>query len=282
MVCPVGCRPARRHRRSRRAGEGRPRSEVVVRSPSCTAHRPRHFARDARAARPRNGDFSQRDSDHDRGRRAGNRRPAAVQCRGCRGSTLGADRGDRFETVPRYRGEPSPRGAVLGGGEAVERVKVLDGWSTRRFTAAGWPGKEAFVYLSDGRIRVVSAWLIAAMLFFVWVSCRDWLAKFSARYLVLVVILIAGLLLEWLLPARFTSFAGGRVCRDAPGPDRRAELEPGRPAGVAPADRKLVRSPHRSRGGRLGVAGPGTCSRSFQRLGDAATARRPNRCILPL
>ena len=113
----------------------------------------------------------------------------------------GADRGDRFETVPRYRGESSPRPAALSGDDSVERLRTLEGWSTRRFTTPGWPGKEAFVYLVDSRAGVVAAWLIAAVLFFAWVWCRGWVARFSGRCLGLLVLLVAGLLLEWLLPA---------------------------------------------------------------------------------
>ena len=65
----------------------------------------------------------------------------------------GADRGDRFQSLPRWRGESSPRAATLGGDESVERIKLLEGWSARRFTAPGWPGNDAFLYLIDGEAR---------------------------------------------------------------------------------------------------------------------------------
>ncbi len=121
----------------------------------------------------------------------------------------GADRSDRFQTLARWRGEPSPKVAALGVEESIERVKQLEGWSSSRFTAPGWPGDDAYVYLIDGRARLVSAWLIALVLLVVWIWCRRRLERFSWRHLGLVVVLIAGLVFDWLLPARYASYAGG-------------------------------------------------------------------------
>jgi hypothetical protein len=41
----------------------------------------------------------------------------------------GADRGDRIQGVPRWRGESSPRLTAMGRDDTGEQVKVLDGWS---------------------------------------------------------------------------------------------------------------------------------------------------------
>ncbi len=121
----------------------------------------------------------------------------------------GADRGDRFQTVPRWRGESSPRAAALGGEASVERIKLLERWSARRFTAPGWPGKDAFLYLIDGNARVVSAWWIAAVLLFAWFAFLRRVERFSWPYLGLVLLGIAALLLDWLLPARHATYAAG-------------------------------------------------------------------------
>ncbi len=99
--------------------------------------------------------------------------------------------------------------AALAGEEGVERIKLLEGWSRRRFTAASWPGNDAFVYLIDGRARVVSAWLIALALLIGWVLCRRPIEKLSWHYLGLVVFMIASLLVGWVLPSRYASYAWG-------------------------------------------------------------------------
>ncbi len=121
----------------------------------------------------------------------------------------GADRGDRFQSLPRWRGESSPRAATLGGDESVERIKLLEGWSATRFTAPGWPGRDAYLYLIDGEARVVSTWWIAAVLLVGWLSFRRRFERLSRPYLGLVVLGIAALLLDWLLPTRYATYAGG-------------------------------------------------------------------------
>ena len=121
----------------------------------------------------------------------------------------GANRGDRFETLPYWRGESSPKSAALSGEESVERVKLLEGWSTSRFTAPYWPGSDAYLYLIDDRAHVVSGWLIAAMLLVAWVPCRRRIERLSWRYSGIVLLMSSALLIEWLLPSRYASYAGG-------------------------------------------------------------------------
>ena len=121
----------------------------------------------------------------------------------------GADRGDRFQSVARFRGESSPKAGALSADEGVERVKLLEGWSSRRFTAPGWPGGDAYVYLIDGRARAVSVWLIAVVVLAGWVTCRRVFEKLPRRHLGLVVVMIACLLLGWFLPSRYAGYAWG-------------------------------------------------------------------------
>jgi hypothetical protein len=123
----------------------------------------------------------------------------------------GADRGDRLQGVSRWRGESSPRLTALGRDEAGERIKPMDGWSTWRFAAPGWPESNAYVHLIDGRARIVSAWLIAAVLALGWVSCKSRLAQVRWRFFGIIVLIIASILVNWLLPSRYASFAGGLV-----------------------------------------------------------------------
>ena len=121
----------------------------------------------------------------------------------------GADRSDRFQGLPRWRGESSPRLTASGGDEAGEHIKLMDGWSTWRFAAPGWPGNDAYLYLIDGRARIVSAWLIAAVLALGWVLCRRRFARSAWRSLGLILFMIASLMLNWLVPSRYASYAGG-------------------------------------------------------------------------
>ena len=113
--------------------------------------------------------------------------------------------------MPRWRGESSPRQSALGRDESGERIKLIDGWSASRFAAPGWPGNDAYVYLVDGRARIVSAWLIAAVLALGWALGRRRLAQARWRSFGLIGFLIASLLLNWLLPSRYASYAGGLV-----------------------------------------------------------------------
>jgi hypothetical protein len=116
----------------------------------------------------------------------------------------GSDRTDRFQTLPHWRGEPSPKLGATGGDEAGERVKLLDGWSTSRFSQPNWPAENAFVHLIDLRSRIVTGWLITGAAFLGWILCRRRLA--GSRFLVLGLFLAASLLADWLLPWRYASF----------------------------------------------------------------------------
>ena len=121
----------------------------------------------------------------------------------------GSDRTDRLETLPHWRGESSPRIAALGGDETAERIKVLEGWSTWKFTAPGWPGDNAFLYVIDGRARLVTGWLIAAALLVAWAAWRRRIAHMPRRFLALGLLTMAAVLFDWLLPSRYASYVAG-------------------------------------------------------------------------
>ena len=81
----------------------------------------------------------------------------------------GADRTDRIETVARWRGEISPRGSAAAE-EGNERYRLLPGRSSRRFSAAGWPGPDAVVHLADARRRMLTGWIVAGLLAIAWLG----------------------------------------------------------------------------------------------------------------
>ena len=47
------------------------------------------------------------------------------------------------------QGRVVAEGCGQGVEESVERIKLLEGWSTRRSHCPGWPGNDAFLYLID-------------------------------------------------------------------------------------------------------------------------------------
>ncbi len=67
----------------------------------------------------------------------------------------GSDQSDRFQTLARWRGEPSPKVVSAGGHEAAKWIKLPPGWSTSRFSRPGWPEKDSFVYLIDVKSRII-------------------------------------------------------------------------------------------------------------------------------
>jgi hypothetical protein len=123
------------------------------------------------------------------------------------GETLlwGSDRSDRFQTLPRWRGEPSPKVASTVGDEAGERIKVLEGWSTWRFSAANWPASNGFVHVIDLRARIATGWIITGTCLLAWYVCRGRLVR--RRFLLLTSLLAGSLLVEELLPCRYASDA---------------------------------------------------------------------------
>jgi hypothetical protein len=116
----------------------------------------------------------------------------------------GSDRTDRFETLPRWRGEVSPRLASTARDEIAERIKLPRGWLAWRFGGATWPGDDSFVYLIDARARIVSGWIIVALCLVLWFPCRGRLT--GRRFLVLGFVMLGSLLINWLLPSRNASY----------------------------------------------------------------------------
>ena len=115
----------------------------------------------------------------------------------------GSDRTDRFQTVARWRGEPSPRVVSVIGEEASLGIKLPPGWSAWRFEGRSWPKDDAFVYLIETRTRRITGWILAGscLLAWLWVGRR----LKGARFIVLASVLALCLLGGWLLPFRYAS-----------------------------------------------------------------------------
>jgi hypothetical protein len=116
----------------------------------------------------------------------------------------GSDRNDRFQTLPRWRGETSPRIASASGDEAADRIKMPHARSNSTFGGAQWPSDDSFIYLIDTRARIVHGWILAASGLLVWFSCRHRLG--GARFLVLTAVLSGSLVINWVLPSRYGSY----------------------------------------------------------------------------
>jgi len=117
----------------------------------------------------------------------------------------GSDRTDRFQTLARWRGEASPKLASTAGDEAAGPIKLPHGWSTWRFARAHWPGNDSFIYLIDVRTRIVGGWLIVSTYLLIWLLCRRRLVH--RRFLILASVMAASLVIDWLLPSRYASYA---------------------------------------------------------------------------
>jgi hypothetical protein len=72
----------------------------------------------------------------------------------------GSDRADRFQAAARWCGEATPREASSGG--SAESLRPPPGWSSWKFTRAGWPGPEDRAVLEDVRARAMAGLVIAA------------------------------------------------------------------------------------------------------------------------
>ena len=115
----------------------------------------------------------------------------------------GSDQTDRFQTVARWRGEPSPRLASTIEDEAPPGTKPPPGWSTWRFSAPGWPKSGSFVYIINISKRVVLGWVIASSCLLAFMACRSRLLRW--RFVVLISVMALCLFAEWLLPSRYAS-----------------------------------------------------------------------------
>ncbi len=116
----------------------------------------------------------------------------------------GSDRTDRFQTVARWREEPSPKTASTAATETGERIKRLEGWSTWRFAGTSWPEESAFVYMIDVKTRIVTGWIIAGALCLGWLWGRRLLER--RRFVVLAAVMSVSLVFDWLIPTRYASF----------------------------------------------------------------------------
>ena len=116
----------------------------------------------------------------------------------------GSDRTDRFQTLARWRGEPSPKFISAIGEEAAVRIKLPPGWSAWRFEGTNWPKDNAFVYLIETTTRMVTGWIIAGSSLLAWLWCGRRLAR--RRFIVLALVMALCLLGGWLLPSRYASY----------------------------------------------------------------------------
>ena len=82
----------------------------------------------------------------------------------------GSDRTDRFQNPARWRGEASPRSATASADEAGERIQPPPGWATWRFSGASWPLSDSAVYLIDLRRRILTGWMVLALIVLVWLT----------------------------------------------------------------------------------------------------------------
>jgi hypothetical protein len=121
----------------------------------------------------------------------------------------GSDSTDRFQTLTRWRGEPSPRIAPAGGDPYADRARLVPGWSTWRFSSADWPSPNASTYLIDRQTRAVRGWFIAGLFAGAYVLGRGRLGRWRALFLIGVLAASVGSVA--LVPGRYTSYLAAGV-----------------------------------------------------------------------
>jgi hypothetical protein len=119
----------------------------------------------------------------------------------------GADRTDRFQTVTRWRGEPSRRTPATTGDESTDRIKPLPGWSKWRFSSTGWPGRASSVHVVDARARMIAGWMLLGTVVLALFFRRRMLA--GSGWLLLPSALAVTAAAGYWLPSRFGSFVAG-------------------------------------------------------------------------
>jgi hypothetical protein len=118
----------------------------------------------------------------------------------------GSDQTDRFQTLTKWRGEPSPK-LASGIAEKVSlRFNSPPGWSAWSFTGPSWPEETSFVYLIDAKARTVTAWIVASFFLLVWVWSRASLGRW--RFFLLAALMASCLLIERLVPGRYAFYSG--------------------------------------------------------------------------
>jgi hypothetical protein len=76
----------------------------------------------------------------------------------------GADRSDRFQSVPRWRGEATPK--LASRGESAGGPRRVPGRRAWRFTADSWPDRAAAIGFTDERSDLFWGWIVAALVVF--------------------------------------------------------------------------------------------------------------------
>ncbi|HZW32480.1 MAG TPA: hypothetical protein VFF52_17330, partial [Isosphaeraceae bacterium] len=115
----------------------------------------------------------------------------------------GCDRTDRFQTLARWRGETSPRSPAVIGDEAGDRIELLPGRSLWRFSAASWPGDDAYVHLIEVRRRILAGWIVVGLLGWAWLTTGRRLSR--GRLFVPAAVAVACVWLDRVVPARWSS-----------------------------------------------------------------------------
>jgi hypothetical protein len=119
----------------------------------------------------------------------------------------GYDRTDRYQSVPRWRGEATPKVSILG--DSRESEPLRPGWRSWRLTAPGWPGADWAVHLVDSGRRALQAWALALGLMLAGIVTRRVSARWRMPALVLLMAVLAVTLV--LSPAHLAPLAWGAV-----------------------------------------------------------------------
>ncbi|MBV8488461.1 MAG: hypothetical protein JO161_09295, partial [Planctomycetaceae bacterium] len=116
----------------------------------------------------------------------------------------GCDRSDRFQTVQRWRGEMTPKGAAAR--KASGLACALPGWPVWHFTCPSWPEPVAQIELRDGRTGLTQGWATALLAFLL---CS--MPRLPVRWQILVPSALAALalLLHLWLPDQLFTFTAG-------------------------------------------------------------------------
>jgi hypothetical protein len=117
----------------------------------------------------------------------------------------GADRSDRFQSVPRWRGEATPKLAARG--ELVGRPRPVPGWLAWRFSADSWPDTTAAIGFTDERSGFFWGWTATALV----VLALGWQPRPKARGTIIAAIAVSLLpaLFHVCFPEHFVSVSAG-------------------------------------------------------------------------
>ncbi len=146
----------------------------------------------------------------------------------------GSDTADRFQTVARWRAEPTSRSGTAASDEPTDRLRRPPGWTSSRLVRAGWPDHDCAIELDSQPSRDLAYWLVLAS---AWISAAALLKKIPQARAGVIVAAAAMLLLAWFAPAQFANLAiasFGGVCAALGDQVARALANLGRPSSRVP------------------------------------------------